>query len=711
MVPVLFALGFGAAAHAGQIAMGFMSYDEGTSAPTIATFDIQNLTGSNSFPPDAPVSTSVSFNNLSLTVHFLDGTSTSFGQSDFTLGLDGLSYNGPGVVFGSGNDAVSALLTGTFSTTSLTLADGTTPTILDTFSAAITDPTGGTLQNLDSAVIYATTTGGGTSVPEPRTLGLFMVSLLMAGLALARGRYRHGLLAAAFVLLGVASTSAEAASTTVQIATATLPSTGLTGVSQVNLSFRGMPAGATPAGMQMYLASGSCMAPGGATTAPNLIKMVFGGIGEVNFTIPAGLAAGTYYVSFSGTTTGGVSYVSNGCAILAVTTTNSTVAACVPTSSLAVAMGTTVTAYVPNGNWGSYATGVRAVPIEGGGSPVAIATPKAVNSCASNPANGETVCTANTPDVYLIKGDSLVGTLTSSANGYASFTGGSCQNCGVAINALTNTAYIAGGFSAASSGTGVQPLNLVNNIFGAPFLMTHQVSEDIAIDGTRNVLLSPGEDGSYTLLTLNSAGGIVSEFGNNAPAYYDLDSAAEDCTTGIALAAEEFSSNVYIVDLSQAAYTPALPAGTWTAPGNTVNVGAGGYFSAGTSGISVAPGTGHLGIVTGEFGGNTATVFQLPSTAGTGTPGLVDFAYFTLPSTPDGTYFSAGNDPHTTTAYTSPNNGKAYGVIADWATGAPAYLAIIDLKALLAAPRSSANFVDPSYDLVANGVIRYVPTN
>jgi hypothetical protein len=74
------------------------------------------------------------------------------------------------------------------------------------------------------------------------------------------------------------------------------------------------------------------------------------------------------------------------------------------------------------------------------------------------------------------------------------------------------------------------------------------------------------------------------------------------------------------------------------------------------------------------------------------------------------------------TAYTSPNNQKAYGVIADWATGTPSFLAIIDLQALLAAPRkagvdaggnscpSCTHSVDPSYDLVAHGVITFVKT-
>jgi hypothetical protein len=100
----------------------------------------------------------------------------------------------------------------------------------------------------------------------------------------------------------------------------------------------------------------------------------------------------------------------------------------------------------------------------------------------------------------------------------------------------------------------------------------------------------------------------------------------------------------------------------------------------------------------------------------------VDWAGASIPSTPDGNSFQNGFDPHTITAYVSPNTQKAYGLIADWATDVPTYLAVIDLKALLAAPRlagvdaggnacsSCTHSVDPSYDLVAHGVIKFVAT-
>ncbi|HSC57053.1 MAG TPA: hypothetical protein VLC51_07595, partial [Nitrospira sp.] len=149
----------------------------------------------------------------------------------------------------------------------------------------------------------------------------------------------------------------------------------------------------------------------------------------------------------------------------------------------------------------------------------------------------------------------------------------------------------------------------------------------------------------------------------------------------------------------------------WTAPSQVQSFPEFGGLSAGTSAVAVAPGSTHLGIVAGEFGGNLVGAIQLPDKAGTGVPAVVDWVVATLPADPAGRPFSNGFDPHTTTAYTSPNSGKAFGAAADWSSGAPDYVAIIDLQGLLKAPRTAGvHRVDPTFDLLANGVVRYVKT-
>jgi hypothetical protein len=50
--------------------------------------------------------------------------------------------------------------------------------------------------------------------------------------------------------------------------------------------------------------------------------------------------------------------------------------------------------------------------------------------------------------------------------------------------------------------------------------------------------------------------------------------------------------------------------------------------------------------------------------------------------------FNSGADPHTVTAYQSPNSGDAIAVLAN---GGASFLAVIDLTKMLALPRSTPN--------------------
>ena len=397
------------------------------------------------------------------------------------------------------------------------------------------------------------------------------------------------------------------------------------------------------------------------------------------------------------------------------------ISSCRPTSSLTtLVQESNVTAYVPKGNWESNQTGILVVPIEPTpvATPSSIPTPSVVNSCSANPVTGETVCTGNDTKVYLLSGSTLNATLTSGATSTTSFSGGGCFNCGVAINAVTNTAVITIGDSSAPSGSGLQFLNLAARTFSAPVPAVHEVSEDVLWDPGRNLVLSPDEDGTYDLFDTSKT--PIVEHGYSVGG--QLDSAAEDCLTGIGLATDEFTSNLFITDLTQAKYTSGSPAGTWTAPFMFVDIADYAPYvgpEAGTDGIAIAPGS-HLGIATGEFpgppsSGNAVIVFQLPSTAGSGTPAFVDWAVVALPNDPGGNAFSIGCDPHTVTAYMSPGSGKAMGLISDYGAtacyleGTPQYLGLIDLQGVLKSPRKSGTHaVDPTYNLISNGVVSFV---
>ena len=368
--------------------------------------------------------------------------------------------------------------------------------------------------------------------------------------------------------------------------------------------------------------------------------------------------------------------------------------ACLPSSSLGVLVQTTnATVYAPQGRWGSGTAAVKVVPIETssgigtGGTPTTVVTGSVPNSCSSNSMTGATVCTGNNTDVFVINGTTLSSTVTSGATSTQSFSGGSCMNCGVVVDSTTNKALITIGLATGGPG-GYQFLDLASNTFEAPIPAGGPTSEDVSIDPVRHLVLSPNEFQNYQIVNISAATAAL--FNNTGFATGGApDSAGEDCTTGIALSTLEGTGNLYIADLTQAVFTPGTP-GTWTDTASQTQVFpefAG--FAAGTNGIAIAPGS-QLGIVTGEFGGNLEGVIQLPATSGSGTPAVVDWVAFTVPNLPNEAPWSEGFDPHTVTAYVSPNSKKAFGVLEN---GDFSFLAVVDLQGLLSATTRTGHVV------------------
>lgn len=384
--------------------------------------------------------------------------------------------------------------------------------------------------------------------------------------------------------------------------------------------------------------------------------------------------------------------------ILPVCDEGDVLASCLPTSSLSVlAQGPNVTTYVPNGSWGELVTGVKVAPVEGVGPFTTIATPNPVNSCASNWVTGATVCTANNTDVYVITGSTLNSTLTSGASGFMDFSGGQCANCGVAIDAGANQAVIAValGFNTG----GFQFLDLGTSTFGTPVAAGMVISENILVDPFRHFVLSPNEQGVYQILRTQPTTEL---FNNDVAPGHALDSAAEDCATGIALSSDEFTGNIFIADLTQATFTPGSP-GSWTAPSQLQNFPELDFPSAGTTGIAVAPGS-RLAVLADEFGTDAFGCIQLPATSGTGTPAIVDWAAASMPNDPNGQAWLMGLDPHTVTAYVSPNNGRAYGLIMNRAR---TFVARVDLVLCVGCPKVSTT--DHHCTSLPAGTVTFIP--
>ncbi|MGH3053834.1 MAG: hypothetical protein ACRDL7_02525 [Gaiellaceae bacterium] len=370
-------------------------------------------------------------------------------------------------------------------------------------------------------------------------------------------------------------------------------------------------------------------------------------------------------------------------------------------------------------SWSETATGIIVVQLEPpGGSPTVVPTTLPVNSCSSNSASGFTVCTGNTNDVYVLQGTTLLTTLTAGATGIQNFSGGSCTTCGVAIDASSGLAWIAEGTSATTGQ--LQSLKPApppsSSVFGTPLdLFGQQTSEDVSIDPVRHLILSALENGQFQVIdtTNNAVFNATAPFvdaATNTP--LELDSTAEDCSTGIAVAPAEFSGppspippSILLADLSQATYTPGSP-GTWSAPTNVQSFpDFSNMLAAGPSAIAVAPGS-HLAGVTDEFGGAAFGVVQLPATSGVGTPSAPDYVAANMPDDPGGVPWSLGLDPHPMTAYTSPNTGRAILVVSNVSRS---YLALVDMQGLLGAPRTPmTNTVDPNVSLVGAGIVTFV---
>jgi len=377
-----------------------------------------------------------------------------------------------------------------------------------------------------------------------------------------------------------------------------------------------------------------------------------------------------------------------------------------------------ITAYVPNGSWSESATGVQIVPIAGsGGAPKStVATPNTVNSCSANQLTHTVVCVANGTDIYLINGDTgaLSSTLTSGGTGSVRFSGGSCTTCGVVVDPTTNTAVLS---LALGSQTGFQLLNLANNTLSAPFALSGNtvISETFGLDLSRHFILSPNEGAEYPVPADYN---IVDISQPNSPKQYnlsnaatvfpnddELDSAAID-STGIVLATDEFTGNLFIADLTQAIYLSGSP-GTWIAPNQLQPLPEfADNFGAGTTGIAVAYGA-HEALLEDEFGTTAFGAIMLPSTSGSGTPSVQDWVVAEMPNTPDEQSWLMALDPHGLTAafVEIGSNSKGMGLLMN---DQRTYVALIDLGALLAAPRSPVHIVDPSYDLLANNVVQFI---
>jgi len=406
-----------------------------------------------------------------------------------------------------------------------------------------------------------------------------------------------------------------------------------------------------------------------------------------------------------------------------------------------------IAAYAPLGSWSETTTGVALIPIAGSGvTGGVIATPDVVNSCSLAPSgtfvagspNPEAVCVANGTDIYLIDGTSIVKTLTSggAVGQTLNFSGGSCTTCGVVVDALSGNAVISVS-TAPVSGTvfgGFQLLNLksqaLSNVIAigpddaiAEHFGVFPVSSGLflTLSPTEENTGSDGED--YDIVAVappsgTSSGGSLNLafLGRSALSSTAMDTAALD-STGIIYAQDEYTGNLFLADLTQATVNSSTTPPTWNAPNQIQSLS---ELSIGhMDGLAVAFGA-HEALTEQEFGASAFGAIKLPAQAGSGTPAASDWVIGSMPNDPSGAPWSNPLDPHGLTAafasYAVSSGsitvgpGHGFGLLMN---DARTYVAVIDLDAMLAAPRQAtsgtgSHTVSSSYNLVANGVVTFV---
>jgi hypothetical protein len=250
-------------------------------------------------------------------------------------------------------------------------------------SATILPSSPPNLSNGDFAIINGTT--GTATVPEPAYVWL-LGTCLVASMGFRHPALRRKVrtmfstasrrvVLSIALLLGLVLILPASSWAQVHLNVATSPSSGVAGVSNVNITGSSFPSGTiTPANVMVSWAGPSCGDVPATSVPANSVITILGSVRRINVNIPAGLATGTWFVKVSDSAGGDANFSSSNCSQVSVTHSNPTLSACVPTSSLGIIAPATgpasVRALVPNGSWGGGNTGVQVVQLETGGGPI-----------------------------------------------------------------------------------------------------------------------------------------------------------------------------------------------------------------------------------------------------------------------------------------------------------------------------------------------------
>jgi hypothetical protein len=181
--------------RADEIPIGYIAYSsfqfDANGNLITTTLSVNNFTGDPTLggfalPPDFPVVTFLNIDDATLTLEGPSAPSSPISLGTLAPGplLDPLGDPLTSLTFAAGSTFTSALLEGTLSTTTVTLADGTVVNLSPTISTVLLPSLGGSLTpDLDVALIEANTA---PVVPTPEPPAIYLMALGMLCLVVAK---------------------------------------------------------------------------------------------------------------------------------------------------------------------------------------------------------------------------------------------------------------------------------------------------------------------------------------------------------------------------------------------------------------------------------------------------------------------------------------------------------------------------------------------
>jgi hypothetical protein len=341
-------------------------------------------------------------------------------------------------------------------------------------------------------------------------------------------------------------------------------------------------------------------------------------------------------------------------------------------------------------------------------SPIITYTPPPAECAASAPStlylmsNGSYYTPSNIVSVVNVNASTAAMTFntnfTTDANSAVTYSGGEFDILGIVYDSKQAGVIIAttNGYETYS---GTTPYAKINQITGNP-------SENFGYNSATEQIFSPTYGSYPSDLGLGTITGLAYYTNSAEPAGIDdPDSAAVDSVTNIGVAPEEFEQAVYLVNLGAA----TISGTTYSAPTSTLDIsgplvtGIVEQTDAGLTDTAIDS-TAHLAFMAGEYGTTGFCVVALPTTAGTGAPTASDYACATFPTTPDTNEFNSPFDPHATSTFDL--GGKAYGLMFN---SEYSYVAVIDLAAMMAAPRDPSDPHAVTSASALGAIVSYVP--